>query len=373
MVELDLRAHEEFLGPEVQSAQMNESDHSGRPLDRGDDVISLPRCRAFSDQKALHLDRDDDRYQPEENADRQGDYAVADRCIEDYGYRQRAEGENEAEESAQVLEAYEQALNASSVDAVMELYAEDGVFMAQHRDPAVGADAVRQAYKKVFSAIDLDIEFEIDEVEVLSPTIAYARTRSTGSTKILATGARVSEANQELFVMVRVDEDAPWQIGRYIFSTTTPPPSAGKTHVPVLEEVKANAIPIDPAVGVATIALEGGTYVVTDGIWQSAFVVTNRGVIVVDAPESFGTKLRDAIAAVTDQPIRVLVYSHAHKDHIGGSATFAGIPGLKIVALESVRRFLDEKQDPKRLAPNTVFSKAKTIRSEEHTSELQSH
>jgi glyoxylase-like metal-dependent hydrolase (beta-lactamase superfamily II) len=153
----------------------------------------------------------------------------------------------------------------------------------------------------------------------------------------------------------------------------TPPPTAAKTHVPVLEEVRADAIPVDPDVGVGTIALKDGTYVVTDGIWQSAFVVTSRGVIVLDAPESFGTKLHDAIAAVTDQPIKVLVYSHAHKDHIGGSATFAGIPGLKIVALDSVRRFLEQKQDPKRLVPNSTFSEAKTIRLGGKTVALKRH
>ena len=155
--------------------------------------------------------------------------------------------------------------------------------------------------------------------------------------------------------------------------TAAPAPTAAKTHVPVLEEVRADAIPVDPDIGVATIALEGGTYVVTDGIWQSAFVVTSRGVIVLDAPESFGTKLRDAIAAVTDQPIKVLVYSHAHKDHIGGSANFADIPRLEIVALDSVRRFLEEKQDPNRLVPNSTFSTAKTIRLGGKTVALEQH
>lgn len=38
---------------------------------------------------------------------------------------------------------------------------------------------------------------------------------------VLATGDRGPEANQELFVMQRVD--GAWRIARYAFSTTNPP------------------------------------------------------------------------------------------------------------------------------------------------------
>lgn len=130
----------------------------------------------------------------------------------------------------------------------------------------------------------------------------------------------------------------------------------------VLPETLARALPVDPARGYLTTEVKPGVFVVTDGIWQSAFVTTGKGVIVLDAPESFGAKLPEAIAAVTDEPIRMLVYSHAHKDHIGGSSVFKDVPGLKIAALESVHEFLHEKQDPNRLVPNMTFGKSKTIR-----------
>jgi len=48
----------------------------------------------------------------------------------------------------------------------------------------------------------------------------------------------------------------------------------------------------------------------------------------------------------------MLVYSHVHKDHIGGSAAFKDIKGLQIVALDSVSDFLKEMNDPDRLLPN---------------------
>jgi len=139
-------------------------------------------------------------------------------------------------------------------------------------------------------------------------------------------------------------------------------PNPWADYAKVLPETLAAALPVDQAKGILTIEVKPGIHVVTDGIWQSAFVTTGKGVIVLDAPESYAAKLPEAIAAVTDEPVRMLVYSHAHKDHIGGSAVFSDVPGLEIVALDSVKHFLEEKQDPNRLVPTKTFSDRKTIR-----------
>jgi glyoxylase-like metal-dependent hydrolase (beta-lactamase superfamily II) len=96
-------------------------------------------------------------------------------------------------------------------------------------------------------------------------------------------------------------------------------------------------------------------YVVTDGVWQSAFAVTGAGVVVFDPPETYAGKIRAAIGAVTSQPITTLVFTHIHKDHIGGSAAFADIKGLEIVALRGVARFLAEKKDPIVYIPRARF------------------
>jgi ketosteroid isomerase-like protein len=47
---------------------------------------------------------------------------------------------------ADVLAKYQIALNDSDTDAVMRLYADDGVFMPPYIQSAVGAAAVRKAY-----------------------------------------------------------------------------------------------------------------------------------------------------------------------------------------------------------------------------------
>ncbi len=117
-----------------------------------------------------------------------------------------------------VLKAYEQVLNASDVNGVLKLYTEDGVFMSPNYPSAVGIHQVEAAYTGAFQAIDLNVEFDIVEVEVIADDWAFARTNSSGTTTINATGDKVSEGNQELFVLQKTDGD--WKIARYSFSTT---------------------------------------------------------------------------------------------------------------------------------------------------------
>ncbi len=119
-----------------------------------------------------------------------------------------------------VLKGYERVLNASDVEGVVKLYTEDGVFMAQHNPSAVGVQQVEAAYTAVFQAIDLNVEFDIVEIEVIADDWAFARSNSSGTTTINATGDKVAEGNQELFVLQKIDGN--WKIARYSFSTTNP-------------------------------------------------------------------------------------------------------------------------------------------------------
>ena len=125
---------------------------------------------------------------------------------------------------AAVLANYEDALNQSDTEAVMKLYAPDGVFMPQHFPSSVGADAVRNAYDDVFEAITLKVKFVVAEVHQIAPDWAIARTNSAGTVTVKATGGGGPEANQELFVFQKID--GAWKIARYCFSTTNPPPAS---------------------------------------------------------------------------------------------------------------------------------------------------
>ena len=122
---------------------------------------------------------------------------------------------------AAVLAKYQDALNQSNTDAVMKLYAADGVFMPQNSPSSVGAQAVRKAYDAAFDAIKLTVKFDVVEVQQLAPEWGFARTNSAGRVKVNATGKTSAEGNQELFVFQKIGDT--WKIARYCFSTTNPP------------------------------------------------------------------------------------------------------------------------------------------------------
>ena len=150
-------------------------------------------------------------------------------------------------------------------------------------------------------------------------------------------------------------------------------PETLQKYVPLLPAVKAQVWKIDPTLGYAVKSVGGGVYVMSDNGWQSAFLVTSDGVIVFDAPASYGKSIPSAVAKVTNQPIKYLVYSHAHKDHVGGAGAFKNIKDLKIVALDTVGDFLSEMNDPDRLVPNLTFKTEKTITLGDKTVELTRH
>ena len=114
-----------------------------------------------------------------------------------------------------LLFAYRDALNASDVGQVLPLYTQDGVFMPSGAPTSAGPEQVKAAYEFVFSAIQLSIEFYIDEI-VVDGDYAFARTTSKGTTLIHASGETVPEENRELFVLQK--EQGIWKIARYMFN-----------------------------------------------------------------------------------------------------------------------------------------------------------
>lgn len=122
-----------------------------------------------------------------------------------------------------VLQTYETALNASNTDKVLTVFAADGVFMAPNNPSTVGADAIRAAYNGIFQAIAFDTELTVEEVVQVAPNWAFARTSSNGHVTVNAIKQRVPDANHELFVFQKGDDEA-WKIARYSFATTNPLP-----------------------------------------------------------------------------------------------------------------------------------------------------
>jgi glyoxylase-like metal-dependent hydrolase (beta-lactamase superfamily II) len=133
-------------------------------------------------------------------------------------------------------------------------------------------------------------------------------------------------------------------------------------YAPVLPEVKARALRVDPKKGYLVKEVKPGVFVITDGGYQSAFVTTGQGVILFDAPPSFAQHIEQAVADVTKEPILQIVYSHTHLDHIAGTELLLKkIPSLEIIAERGVSVFLMDKNDRRRPVPTKTFVDKKTL------------
>lgn len=114
-----------------------------------------------------------------------------------------------------------------------------------------------------------------------------------------------------------------------------------------------------------------GAYLITDGSgYISLFVATTAGGILVDAPPTIGHKLQWAIGNITSEPLRYLIYSHSHGDHIGGAYLFANQHSVKTIAHEFTKTELVTAKDPNRPPPDITFTGDYTLHLGNQTLEL---
>ena len=111
---------------------------------------------------------------------------------------------------------------------------------------------------------------------------------------------------------------------------------------------------MDPAKGYFSDEIRGGVHWITDGSLQAMFVVTDEGVIAVDAPRSIAENNLKAIAEVTDRPVTHVIYSHAHGRHIGDAHIFPD--DAVYIAHEETAKILIGQNDPNIPLPSVTFS-----------------
>jgi glyoxylase-like metal-dependent hydrolase (beta-lactamase superfamily II) len=97
---------------------------------------------------------------------------------------------------------------------------------------------------------------------------------------------------------------------------------------------------------------------------QAMFVVTRDGVIATD-PIGYGqpqavTTYVDEIKKVTQQPIKYLIYSHHHFDHIAGGKPFKDA-GATVIAHTNAKARLAVLQDPATVLPDETVDTSRTI------------
>ncbi len=121
------------------------------------------------------------------------------------------------QEIESLLITYKGTLNTSNAEKATSLYTKDGVFMPSQGPSGIGSEGILKSYQYVFSQIQLNIEFFIEEIQV-DGNMAFAVTSSKGTTLIHATGDNVPEENRELFVFEK--DNGEWKIARYMFNKT---------------------------------------------------------------------------------------------------------------------------------------------------------
>ena len=123
--------------------------------------------------------------------------------------------------------------------------------------------------------------------------------------------------------------------------------------------------PERPAFATTRVAGTDNVYVFRNGGHQSMFVVTSEGVIATDpiayGRPSGGQTYVNEIRKVTDKPIKYVIYSHHHYDHIAGGKALKDA-GAAFVAHKRAKERLAALEDPHTVLPDeTVGDDGRTI------------
>lgn len=125
--------------------------------------------------------------------------------------------DSEKQKIVDVLKSYEAFANESDYKSLGALYTEESILLPDRFDVFVGMQNITGFYQYAFSALTLDLVFNIDPANiVVSGDTAYATTDSTGTRYLKETGRTVPEINRELWVFEKVDGE--WKIARYCFN-----------------------------------------------------------------------------------------------------------------------------------------------------------
>ena len=112
----------------------------------------------------------------------------------------------------------------------------------------------------------------------------------------------------------------------------------------------------------ATTKVTDNVYIFRYGNHQSMFIVTPAGVIATDPIGERRTvkPYIDAIQAVTKVPIKYVVYSHSHYDHVAGGQPFKDL-GAVFVAHRNARERIAALKPPDVVVPDQVVDGKRNI------------
>ena len=139
------------------------------------------------------------------------------------------------------------------------------------------------------------------------------------------------------------------------------------------QPAEAQQQPARPQIETKKVDGTDNVYIFRNGNHQSMFVVTPAGVIATD-PVAYGRPTGgqhylDEIKKVTDKPVKFLIYSHHHFDHIAGGKAFKDA-GATIIAHKNATEHLAPLKDPNTPMPDEIDRQQEGHQARRHDDEL---
>lgn len=137
----------------------------------------------------------------------------------------------------------------------------------------------------------------------------------------------------------------PWALAGIVLGLTFSTPQASAQASRPIDEI---------------IAVAEDVYLFRHQTHQAIFIVTSEGVVVTDPINlEAATWLKTEIAKLTAQPVRYVIYSHHHNDHITGGRVFAD--QALFVSHQAARAKILHAADPSTPVPQLTFSHRMSI------------
>jgi glyoxylase-like metal-dependent hydrolase (beta-lactamase superfamily II) len=141
-------------------------------------------------------------------------------------------------------------------------------------------------------------------------------------------------------------------------------PASAQTPPPAQPTPPPAAQPAAPPFSTTKVEGTDNVYIFRYQFHQSMFVVTPQGVIATDPiglnrPQAVKTYI-DEIQKITKAPIKYVIYSHHHFDHIAGGKPFKDL-GARFIAHKLGKERLTQLKNPDVVIPDEVVDNKKTI------------
>jgi len=116
----------------------------------------------------------------------------------------------------ELILAYQNMLNNEEIEKIPTLFSEQAIFMPTKIPAIKGVEEIVLAYEHLFTKFDLELEFDIKEVEIFE-NFAYVLSNSEGTITLESNETEETAKHQEIFILIKEGDD--WKISRYMFNS----------------------------------------------------------------------------------------------------------------------------------------------------------